>query len=170
MGVLVLMAWETLTFADILSGSGAKTVGRSLWRRQMVLRGKAFSFPILTLLSTASTTYTIPAAREVLFPEYFRGGEKIRLYAYVYRSGLATSAEMRLTEAGGTIGTTATTSSLTPDLIYSDLTVPDVTWASAWKTLQLNLKVTGAGTAYVSQNDAGSPVSVIAGNLRMVYP
>lgn len=161
-----MATWPTRTPYQVLSGAQATALGRDLYDRADVIKGKPFGFPV-PLVSTAAGALTTVLTRAIRVPNFARGGDKLRLSAYVACSGGGT-ASFRWIDSGGTNGTTATTASSTGALLASDITIPDDTWAGTVRTFSVQ-GAASAGTASICTDGNYGPCSLV-GNAQVVAP
>ena len=157
-----MATWPSWTVSDQLSGAGAKTFGRDEYDRAECLKARGIGWPMAQISSSASSFTTI-ITRSWRVPQYVRSGDTIRLHFWLSHSVDGNAAYARVCETGVTGSTASVTGagSGTPQLKYSDVVVPDDTWAGTQKTFRIEGYRATSGFVRVT-------TSKIVGALRVI--
>lgn len=141
------MAWPTRLATEGQSGDPLKEFGQDCWDRDQCLKAFCGLAYVPTTTTTGTTEATV-ATVKVRLPGFARSGDKLRLALLVGTS--AGTASYRVQDnATSTNGNVVTTSSASITGLDSYLTIPDDTWASTTRTLNVRLWTT-SGTATVT--------------------
>lgn len=145
--------WPTRTAESVLSGDAAKVLGRDLYDRDQCLK-QAGSTLYFVAGSSSAAGWTTLKTHGIRYPNFLRSGELVRVTLWLrHATGGANIAHFRIQDSGAVVnGSDETTTSTTFVLKTSTLTVPDNTWAGAYKTLNIQFW-TNAGTLYFKADE-----------------
>lgn len=160
-----MATYPTQTVDDLLSGAGAQYFGQDEYDAGEVLKSRGMSNPFADASNSAASFTTLTGStRTVRLPNYVRGGDMIRLYFWLRHTIDGNAAYARFCETGvnGTTASVTGAGSATLQLKYSDVAVPDDTWAGVRKTFRIEAYRATAGAVHVTTTRLVGPFRVVA--------
>lgn len=150
--------WPANQQGVVLSGDGAKTVGQQLFDRDQCLFASGTSTYFAENTET-STSFTTKVSLTILFPPWIKSGHVLTIWVQL-RGSAGNTGDARIYEAATPVtGATASVTGATYDRKALTLTVPSDAWASAEKTIEVQLKsTTGAAVGVKSTSIAKNMV------------
>jgi len=139
--------WPANQQGRVLSGDGAKVVGREMYDRDQCLFSRSATYCFGEVTET-SLTYVTKDTMVILIPPWCKTGHTINATAQI-KGGGGSSATWRIEDNGGTAGTAQTEATTTYTRKTSVLTIPSDSWAGTERTMLWRLLSSAGGTVSI---------------------
>ena len=143
------MAWPALAAEENLSGKGAKVIGQGMYDRSQAAANRYTTWyfaeaSVPGILTTMDT-------QRIRIPPWGLSGETITLNVWATFGAGSGNIKVQLNETDTATSGTLTAVTLTSTYAFyaAAVTIPDNTWASTLKTLEIQSIIDGAGSARV---------------------